>query len=158
MSDQIVGLRECWLSNLSDILGGICRTWEFDRWYTWSVLYDDTDSTYEELLTKSKLPTLKIRRIRTIAIETFKIVNKTSPLYLHDLITIKQSKYSFRYHNTASTPSTRTTRYGIKTFKYFAAKTWNELPNHFRLANSFKQFKNLINSWNGSSCHCNACR
>jgi hypothetical protein len=57
-------------------------------------IYDDTDSTYEELLTKSKLPTLKIRRIRTIAIETFKIVNKTSPLYLHDLITIKQSKYS----------------------------------------------------------------
>jgi hypothetical protein len=29
-------------------------------------IYDDT----EELLTKSKLPTLKIRRIRTIAIET----------------------------------------------------------------------------------------
>jgi hypothetical protein len=25
-------------------------------------IYDDTDSTYEELLTKSKLPTLKIRR------------------------------------------------------------------------------------------------
>jgi hypothetical protein len=40
-SDQIVGLRECWLSNLSDILGGICRTWEYDRWYTWSVLYFD---------------------------------------------------------------------------------------------------------------------
>jgi hypothetical protein len=34
-------LRECWLSNLSEILGGICRTWEFDRWYTWSVLYLD---------------------------------------------------------------------------------------------------------------------
>ena len=121
-------------------------------------IYDDTDSTYEELLTKSKLPTLKIRQIRTIAIETFKIVNKTSPLYLHDLITIKQNKYSFRYQNTASIPSTRTTRYGIKTFKYVVAKTWNELPNHFRLENSFKQFKNFINSWNGSSCHCNACR
>ena len=73
-------------------------------------IYDDTDSTYEELLAKSKLPTLKIRRIITIAIETFKIVNKNSPLYLHDLITIKQSKYSFRYQNTASIPSTRTTR------------------------------------------------
>jgi hypothetical protein len=67
-------------------------------------IYDDTDSTYEELLTKSKLPTLTIRRIRTIAIETFKIVNKTSPLYLHDLITIKQSKYSFRYQNTSHQP------------------------------------------------------
>ena len=113
-------------------------------------IYDDTDSTYEELLTKSKLPIFKIRRIRTIAIETFKIGNKTIPLYLHDLITIKQSNFSFRYQNTASIPLTRSTRYGIKTFKYFAVKTWNELPNHFRLENSFKQFKNLINSWNGS--------
>jgi hypothetical protein len=85
----------------------------------------DTDSTYEELLTKSKLPTLKIRRIRTIAIETFKIVNITSPLYLHDLITIKQSKYSFRYQNTASIPSTRTTRYGIKTFNRLIFKVGN---------------------------------
>jgi hypothetical protein len=47
-------------------------------------IYDDTDSTYEELLAKSKLPTLKIRRVRTIAIETFKVVNKSSPMYLHD--------------------------------------------------------------------------
>jgi hypothetical protein len=39
MSDQIIGLRECWLSNLSNILGGICPTWEYDCWYTWSVLY-----------------------------------------------------------------------------------------------------------------------
>ena len=39
MSDQIVGLRECWLSNLLDILGGICPTREYDHWYTWSVLY-----------------------------------------------------------------------------------------------------------------------
>jgi hypothetical protein len=40
-----------------------------------------------------------LTREHCIAIETFKIVNKTSPLYLHDLITIKQSKYSFRYQN-----------------------------------------------------------
>jgi hypothetical protein len=32
---------------------------------TLKFIYDDTDSTYEELLTKSKLPTLKIGRIRT---------------------------------------------------------------------------------------------
>ena len=47
MSDQIVGLRECWLSNLSNILGGICRTWEYDRWYTWSVLYMKLVTKYQ---------------------------------------------------------------------------------------------------------------
>jgi hypothetical protein len=45
-----------------------------------------------------------LTREHCIAIETFKIVNKTSPLYLHDLITIKQSKYSFRYQNTSHQP------------------------------------------------------
>jgi hypothetical protein len=31
-------------------------------------IYEDQNSTYEELLEKSKLPSLKVRRIRTIAI------------------------------------------------------------------------------------------
>jgi hypothetical protein len=39
-------------------------------------IYNENHSTYEELLAKSKLPSLKIRRIRTIAIETFRIINK----------------------------------------------------------------------------------
>jgi hypothetical protein len=59
-------------------------------------IYEDQNSTYEELLEKSKLPSLKVRRIRIIAIETFKIINKQTPLYLHDLFQIKQNKYSFR--------------------------------------------------------------
>ena len=49
-------------------------------------IYNENHSTYEELLAKSKLPSLKIRRIRTIAIETFKIINKETPQYLHDLV------------------------------------------------------------------------
>jgi hypothetical protein len=43
----------------------------------------ENHSTYEELLAKSILPSLKIRRIRSIAIETFKIINKETPQYLH---------------------------------------------------------------------------
>jgi hypothetical protein len=39
---------------------------------------------YEELLEKSKMPSLKVRRLRRIAIETFKIIYKESTIYLHD--------------------------------------------------------------------------
>jgi hypothetical protein len=52
-------------------------------------------------MAKSKLPSLKIRPIRTIAIETFKIINKETPQYLHDLVTLTNNKYNFRYSNTA---------------------------------------------------------
>jgi hypothetical protein len=59
-------------------------------------IYEDYDSSYEDLLHKSKLPSLKIRRIRTFAIETFKIIHRKSPQYLHNLIDIKARSYNFR--------------------------------------------------------------
>jgi hypothetical protein len=47
-------------------------------------------SSYEDLLCKSKLPSLKVRRLRTFALEVFKIVNNNCPVCLFDLLDIKQ--------------------------------------------------------------------
>ena len=79
------------------------------------------------------MPSLKVRRLRSIAIETFKIIHKESPIYLHDVVDIKKHNYSFRYENTSDVPSVKITRYGLKSFHYFSTKLWNELPNHIRL-------------------------
>ena len=46
-------------------------------------IYNDYVLNYEEILEKSKMPSLKVRRLRSIAIETFKIIHKESPIYLH---------------------------------------------------------------------------
>jgi hypothetical protein len=70
----------------------------------------------------AKLPSLKIRRIRTIAIETFKIINKETPQYLHDLVTLKNNKYNFRYSNTAHIP----------TVKSEAAVAWAAIPRVYQ--------------------------
>jgi hypothetical protein len=63
-----------------------------------------------------------------MAIEVFKIINKQTPVYLFNLVTIKKSSYSFRY-NTVNIPRVNTTRYGLHSLRYGAAKLWNELPN-----------------------------
>ena len=120
--------------------------------------YDNYSSTYDELLTIAKVPSLQIRRMRTMALETFKIINKIAPVCLHDLLHIKNSKYNFRYTNILDVPQVRTTRYGKKCFRFAAATLWNGFPNHFREANSFSHFKSLIQSWNGSDCCCSACQ
>ena len=70
-------------------------------------IYEHYENTYENLLKKSKLPSLKIRRLRTIAVETFKIIHKQSPSYLHDLISIKDQKYNFRHQDKAVLPGVR---------------------------------------------------
>jgi len=110
-------------------------------------VYDDYTSDYAQLLDKSKLPSLHIRRIRSLALETYKIINKEGPSYLHDLIHLKNNHYSFRYNNTVDIPQVRTSRYGINSFSYSAAKIWNGLPNNIRNASSFGMFRSMINKW-----------
>jgi hypothetical protein len=120
-------------------------------------IYNDSDSSYENLLEKSQLPSLRLRRLRSMAIEVFKIINKQTPVYLHDLVTIKKSSYSFRYNNTVNIPRVNTTRYGLHSLRYGAAKLWNELPNDLREGISLNNFKNLISKWDGDGCSCSFC-
>ena len=37
-----------------------------------------------------------------------------------------------------------TTTYGLKSWRYTAAKIWNALPHQFRAANNIGTFKNLM--------------
>jgi hypothetical protein len=81
-------------------------------------VYNNYISNYEELLHLSKLSSLKVRRLSSIALETFKIINKNCPSYLYDLINTKKHQYSFRYSNTTELPQVRTIRYGINSSLY----------------------------------------
>ena len=121
-------------------------------------IYYDKSSSYEELLEQSGLPSLSVRHMRAVALETFKIIHKQCPEYLHDLVTIKQSNYSFRYSNCASVPQVRTTSFGLNSFRFRAPQIWNSLPPHFRDISSFNQFKSSIKSWSGSECRCSMCK
>ena len=45
-------------------------------------VYNDFSSSYHDLLQKVKIPSLYIRRMRTMAIETYKILNGLAPVVL----------------------------------------------------------------------------
>ena len=72
-------------------------------------IYEDYDSSYEQLLTRAKTPSLEIKRLRTMAIECFKIIHDLSPPCLSDLVSYKKSSYNFRYSNLLEIPHIRTT-------------------------------------------------
>ena len=122
------------------------------------LVFNDFSSSYETLLGKVNMPSLHESRIRLIAIETFKILHKLTPAYLHDLVTYKESHYSFRYDNLADLPRVRTTRHGKSTFRYEAAAVWNSLPNELRKVEDFGEFRRLVHTLGGSSCRCSMCK
>ena len=122
------------------------------------LVFSDFNSSYEALLERANMPTLHVNGIRLIAIETFKILHKMLPVYLHDLVSYKESNYSFRYNNLADVPRVSTTRYSKSTFSYEAAVVWNSLPNELRKVKDFGEFRRLVHTWGGSSYKCSMCK
>ena len=92
-----------------------------------------------------------------LAFEVFKIVNKLSPEYINDLVKIKPSTYNFRAERHAEVPIVNTTRYGLWSFRFEAARVWISLPNVLRVADSYPQFRRMSRSWDGLGCKCPLC-
>ena len=122
------------------------------------LVFNDFDSSYETLLERVNMPTLQISRIRLIAVETFKVLHKMSPVYLQNLLSYKNYIYSFRYDNLVDVPRVCTTKYGKSSFCYEAAGVWNSLPNDLHKDEDSKEFWRLVNTWSGSSCKCSMCK
>ncbi len=59
-------------------------------------VYEDYESSYDELLLKSKLATLEVQRYSFIATEVYKTVNKLTPIYIKELFEIKELIYNLR--------------------------------------------------------------
>ena len=75
-----------------------------------------------DLLAKANILSLHIRKLKTMAIETFEILNNMSPPVLSDLINLRDnSAYSFRYNNILQVPQVRTSKFSKKSFRYAAA-------------------------------------
>ena len=60
-----------------------------------SFIYFDYTSAYEILLEKAQVSSLHVKRLHTIALETFKIVNKLSPPILQDFVHKRDTKCNF---------------------------------------------------------------
>ena len=122
------------------------------------IVYNDFQSSYEDLLHRVNTTTLHLGRMQSIAIETFKCLNGIAPEYIRDLVKLKDNKYNFRYENMLQLPTVRTSRYGKNSFRFEAARVWNSLPNEIRCANNFKEFKRLVHTWTGPGCKCSMCQ
>ena len=118
---------------------------------------NDYSSPINDLLKSTNTQPLYVRRLKQMACEVFKTVNKLSPEYINDLVNIKPSTYNFRAERLAEVPRVNTTRYGLRSFRSEAARVWNSLPNELRVAESYPQFRRMIRGWDGLGCKCPLC-
>ena len=118
---------------------------------------NDHTSSLNDLLKSTNTQPLHVCRIKQMACEVFKIINKMSPEYINDLVEIKTSTYNFRAEKQIEISRVNKTRYGLRSFRSEAARVWNRLPNELQVAESYPQFRRLIHSWDSPICGCPLC-
>ena len=121
-------------------------------------IYNDYNSDYETLLRRANIPSLEVARLRSFAIEIFKIYNDLSPIFISEGFSIPKNQYNLRSGRTLQQRHSNTTKYGLHSFHSFGVKIWNSLPVEMRATTELKTFKNQISTWYGFTCKCSFCR
>lgn len=120
-------------------------------------VFKDSHSTYQELLLKGERQSLFRERQKLFCVQVYKILNHLSPSYLNELLELKDNIYLYRDPYLIVQPKVNTVKHGILSFRYHAAKLWNNLPPTIKAAATLKEFKHLIRLWDGIFCSCSFC-
>ena len=112
-------------------------------------VYKDEETPYIKLLEWIGLNnTLESRRVQDMMITINKCFQNRVPIGIRNLIKVRNSKYDLRGCNILSLPKVNSTKHGLKSFRYFAAKQWNALPEEIRQMAGTKQLDSAVGNIN----------
>ena len=120
-------------------------------------VYNDFSASYEDLLTNAKLSTLHIRRMRTMAIETFNILNSLAPPFTGNLLQTRANVYNSRYSNSYKFLQSELGN-SVRAFLDMLPLSCGTLyQTILEKCSYFNQFQQMILLCNGKECKCTAC-
>ena len=101
-------------------------------------VFNDFNNSYEKLLQEINQASLRARRINDMLILVFLALNNAAPSYISDLFTERQtSLYSCEaIKRRLVIPCVNPTNYSLHSFRYYASKLWNLLPDNVRVSTS----------------------
>ena len=120
------------------------------------IVYDDINSSFEELLRKDNSVTIHTRNIQALATELFKVVSGQSPEIIKEVFSLKENvpyctKFPFKTRNV------RTVAYGTNTLSFLGPKIWAIVPTAIKESKSLVEFKREICKWKPERCPCRLC-
>ena len=118
-------------------------------------MLNDFDSTYEQMLEKSKQPTIHQKNLRILLSEVFKSLNSLNPEFMSNLFPPALCSHSLRPGSLLAVPRAKT-NIGLNSMVFRATLAWNHLPNAPKQSVSISSFKKEI-SLLQVYCKCKIC-
>ena len=133
-------------------------------------LYEDYNSSCEQLLVKAKKETIKINRLRSLCIDIYKSINNINPTYMNETFKLGKTSRVVRrnYKLNLDVPAINRVSFGDKSLRCCRpniwnsnsniwnsnSNIWNSLPFLIKFSENLETFKNIAKNWNGVSCKC----
>ena len=123
-------------------------------------LYNDYNSPLEEILKKSGKVCMEVNRLRYLCIEIYKRINNINPSFTKQISQLRETNRTVRnqYKLNLSVPKVNQVSYGEKSLRFYGPKIWNSLPLHVKTSENLKTFKDIIKTWDGSTCNWRMCQ
>ena len=123
------------------------------------LIYNDKNSSCEELLIKDGSVSIHHRNIQALATEFYKIKNGLSPeLFTEIFARERESHYNLMRSNDFRIPSIRTVYHDSKSISFLGPKIWNILPDEITRQTSLNSFKKSVKKWKPEDCPCRLCK
>ena len=120
------------------------------------LVYEDYESSFNDLLKKDNSVSIHHRNIQQVAIEMFKVKNKLCPEMVQSLFSQNVSK---RSKSTFARPRINTVYKGEQSFRYFGTVVWDKmLPENIKNVSNLDEFKKVVKAWVPDNCSCRLCR
>ena len=120
------------------------------------IVTNDYTSSYPELIQKAQSNCIYVQNVHVILVECFKYINNVNPNILINVFNFRDHGYNTRGLQRLQLPQASSEKHGINSFKYFAPKLWNSLPDDMKLASNVYEFKVMIRNWR-PDCSCGSC-
>ena len=118
------------------------------------IVYDDTTSSFEFLLQKSKSVKIHHRNLQILVTEIYKTLNNLSPSLMSEIFIIRDTGYNLRGGNKLNSNIAKTVNFGTESISNLAAKIWEQVPDVTKGSSSFRIFKHKIKLWIPQNCPC----
>ena len=129
------------------------------------MVYQDTKSSFEELLEKDGSVAIHHRNLQLLATEMFKIFNNTGPPFMKAIFPENENtladnvssntRSKSRFYNPSNP---KTVNHGLETLRCLGPKIWGMVPEDIRNSISLPAFKSKIKKWTPCNCPCRLCK
>ena len=128
-------------------------------WVPKRIIYNDKQSSFNELLNKDSSVSIHIRNIQRLAIEMFKFYNCLSPPLMNNIFKLREENpYNLRHVSEFSRPMINSVYHGTESISFLGPKIWDILPEKLKNIETLEVFKKEIKIWKPDNCPCRLCK